>query len=149
MKKEKISYGELNQQNLKTVIALSRATQGIHKRTSALVARSGLTISQFAVLEALYHKGSMNINEIIQAVLSTSGNMTVVISNLEKQDLITKCIHPQDKRSSLIAITDQGRERIEEIFPKHLKDLQEVFEVLTGEEKTILAEILKKLSAKL
>ena len=106
-------------------------------------------MSQFTVLEALYHKGSMNINEIIKAVLSSSGNMTVVISNLEKLELITKCINPDDKRSSLITISEKGREIIEEIFPLHLKDLQEVFQTLSSEDKEMLLATLKKISTTL
>lgn len=149
MKQTKTTYGELNNQNLKVLIALSRTTQAIHKRTAGLVAKYGLTMSQFAVLEALYHKGSMNISEIIQSVLSTSGNMTVVISNLDKLELITKCTNPEDKRSSLISITEKGREIIEEIFPLHLKDLQVVFQALSNEEKELLTATLKKISTTL
>lgn len=149
MKKEKINYGELNNQNLKVLIALSRTTQSIHKRSAGLIAKFGLTMSQFAVMEALYHKGHMTINEIIQAVLSSSGNMTVVISNLEKLELITKCVNPEDKRSSLIAITQKGKEIIEEIFPLHLNDLQEVFQTLSQEEKEMLTVTLKKISTTL
>lgn len=149
MKQTKTTYGQLNNQNLKVLIALSRTTQAIHKRTSGLVAKFGLTMSQFAVLEALYHKGSMNISEIIQSVLSTSGNMTVVINNLDKLELITKCTNPEDKRSSLISITEKGREIIEEIFPLHLKDLQVVFQTLSNEEKELLTATLKKISTTL
>ena len=145
MKKNKISYGEKNDQNLKLLISLSRTTQAVHRRSAEIFMKGGLTTSQFAVLEALYHKGSMTINEIIESILSSPGNMTVVINNLEKEQLITRCVNPDDKRSSLITITDTGKEKIEEIFPDHLKDLEICFKVLSADEKEQIVNILKKL----
>lgn len=59
----------------------------------------GLTSSQFAVLEALYNKGDLKICEIIEKILTTSGNITVVIKNLEKEEFISKYPDPEDKRS--------------------------------------------------
>lgn len=145
MKYKKITYGNLNDSNLKVFIRLSRITQGIHKRAGILFSQKGLTTSQFSVLETLYHKGDLTINEIIENVLSTSGNITVVIKNLEKDCLVKRYGNPNDKRSSLISITQKGREKVEEIFPNHLKDLEESFENLSDEEKQVLGAILKKI----
>ncbi|NTW72978.1 MAG: MarR family transcriptional regulator [Eubacteriaceae bacterium] len=146
MKKKILSYGELNNQNLKVLIALSRATKGVHKRSAKIFNKGGLTTAQFSVLEALYHKGSMTINQIIESVLSTGGNMTVIINNLEKEALVTRCSNPEDRRSSLVEITEKGSEYIRKIFPEHLKDLAECFEALASEEKMLLIRLLKKIN---
>lgn len=142
--KNKISYGTQQDSILKTFIGLSRTTQGLHKRAGNIFKKGGLTSSQFAVLEALYHKGDLTIQEIIDSVLSTSGNMTVVIHNLEKEKLIKRHKNPMDKRSSLIAITDKGREIVSQIFPMHLQDLVESFDALTKEELDTMLSILRK-----
>jgi DNA-binding MarR family transcriptional regulator len=146
--KNKKHYGEENDLNLKVVIGLSRANQAIQKQSAVTFKEGGLTTAQFAVLEALYHKGTLTIQEIINSILSTGGNMTVVINNLEKEKLIERHVNPEDKRSSLIEITDKGKKIIEEIFPNHLQNLKEEFEVLTKEEKHALITILKKLSTR-
>lgn len=146
--KNKKYYGEENDLNLKVVIGLSRANQAIQKRSAVTFKEGGLTTAQFAVLEALYHKGTLTIQEIINSILSTGGNMTVVINNLEKEKLIERHINPEDKRSSLIEITDKGKRIIEEIFPNHLQGLKEEFQVLTKEEKQTLITILKKLGTR-
>lgn len=138
-------YGKEKQLDLKLLIGLSRATQKVHRRSAGIFKESGLTIAQFAVIEALYSKGDMTINEIIATVLSTSGNMTVVIKNLEKEQLLIRYINPKDKRSSLIGITEKGRSKVEEIFPSHLKDLEKCFSVYTEEEKEELVKLLRKL----
>jgi DNA-binding MarR family transcriptional regulator len=141
----KISYGDSNDLNLKVLVSMSRATQALHKRATNIFSEGGLTTSQFAVLETLYHKGDLIINEIIKKVLSTSGNITVVINNLEKQQLVERYTNPEDKRSCLISITEKGKKKVEEIFPKHLKDLEDNLEILSTEEKELLIELLKKI----
>lgn len=143
-----MSYGQLNNLNLKVLVRLSRTTAEIHKRSSNIFGKGGLTTSQFAVLEALYHKGDLTINEIIESILSTSGNMTVVINNLEKDGMVERHINPNDKRSSLISITEKGKIKIEEIFPIHLKDLEANLQALSDEEKQILIDLLKKIGTK-
>jgi DNA-binding MarR family transcriptional regulator len=146
MRKEKIFYDELSNLNLKTLIALTRTTQDVHKREHRTIKEGGLTVSQFAVLEILYHKGDLRISEIIEKALSTGGNMTVVIDNLVKDDLVRRCSAPNDRRVNLISITDKGRKLVSDIFPKHLENINEIFSVLTSEEKENLIGLLKKLS---
>ena len=146
MSKEKIYYGELSDLNLKSLIALSRTAQNVRKREQRTIKEGGLTVSQFAVLEILYHKGDLRVCEIIEKSLSTGGNMTVVIDNLAKEDLVRRCIDPKDRRVNLISITEKGRKIVSDIFPKHLENINEIFSVLTAEEKKNLISLLKKLS---
>lgn len=138
-------FTEIEKMDLKLLIALSRGTQGIHRRSATLFKEHGLTIAQFSVLEALYHKGDLTINEIIMSVLSTSGNMTVVISNLEKECFIERIVNEKDKRSCIIRITEKGRKSVENIFPSHVADLGECFSVYTNDEKQELLELLRRL----
>jgi MarR family transcriptional regulator, 2-MHQ and catechol-resistance regulon repressor len=145
MNDEKNTYGELEDLNLKALIALSRCTQNVHKREYKTIKEGGLTVSQFAVLEILYHKGDLRVSEIIDKILSTGGNMTVVIDNLVKDNLVKRCIDPKDRRVNLISITEKGKDLISGIFPKHLENINEIFSALTIEEKKNLISLLKKL----
>ncbi|BCZ46228.1 MarR family transcriptional regulator [Clostridium gelidum] len=130
--------------NLSTLIVLTRAEQKIHKIEYETIKAGGLTNSQFAVLEVLYSKGDLKICEIIEKILTTSGNVTVVIKNLEKDGLVSKNSDPEDKRSILISITDKGKKIMDEIFPKHVDNINSIFDILTIEEKLELKKILKK-----
>lgn len=141
-------YHQEDKLDLSILIALSRSTQMIQRRSATILKDSGLTITQFGVLEALYHKGDMTINEIIESLLSTSGNMTVVINNLEKEQLVNRYVNPKDRRSALISITEKGRSRVEAIFPPHLQDLKECFSVFSEDEKGQLLDLLKKLAVR-
>jgi len=142
----KKSYGEGNDLNLKTVIALSRTNNKMQKRSNTIFREASLTTMQFSVLEVLYHKGDLKIGEIIKKILATGGNMTVVINNLEKEKLIEKRPDPTDSRASVISITDKGKKIMEEIFPNHLQDLETFFSKISEDEKKNLIQILKKLN---
>ncbi|WP_297632336.1 MarR family transcriptional regulator [uncultured Clostridium sp.] len=132
--------------NLKALIALSRAEQKVHQKEYVTIKECGLTVSQFGVLEVLNHKGDLKICDIIEKVLGTSGNITVVIKNLEKDGLIKKYPDPEDKRAVLISITEKGKNIIDNMFPKHLENINNIFSVLTDEEKQDLIKIAKKLT---
>lgn len=146
MNSENETYGEQSDLNLKTLVILSRCMQSVHKREYKTIKEGGLTVSQFAVLEVLYHKGDLRISEIIDKILSTGGNMTVVIDNLVKENLVERRIDSSDRRVNLISITEKGRKLMSEIFPKHVENINEIFSVLTEEEKKSLTGLLKKLS---
>lgn len=133
-----------NELDLSTLIVFTRAEHTIHRIEYKTIKQSGLTIAQFAVLEALYNKGDLKICEIIERILTTSGNITVVIKNLEKDGLIKKKPDPNDKRSCIISLTEEGEKIIEDILPNHIENIKSIFEILTEEEKNTLKNILKK-----
>lgn len=129
---------------LSTLITFTRAEHTIHKKELQTIKESGLTTAQFGVLEVLYNKGDLKIFEIMEKILTTSGNITVVIKNLEKDGLVKKNSDPEDKRSTIISITDKGKKIIEDILPKHIENISDIFSVLTEEEQISLKNILKK-----
>ena len=69
---------------------------------------AGLTISQFGVLEALHHKGPLCQRDIAVKILKSTGNITLVIDNLEKQGLVTRERTSEDRRYLTIRLTGQG-----------------------------------------
>jgi len=131
--------------NGKLIIALGRAYYTAHRKSIDMFREYGLTLPQFTVLEVLYNKGELTVQQIIDKVLSSSGNMTVVIRNLEKMGLVYRRDNPEDKRSYLIGVTSKGSSLMGVVFAEHMSNLSEAFSKLTKEEKEIVVTILKKL----
>ena len=103
-----------------------------------------LTPTQFSVLETLYSKGDLRIQDLIESILATSGNMTVVIRNMVRDGWITRETDPEDRRAYLVSITDAGRKKIEEALPDHIKNIQRLMQVFNTGEQAELQELLKK-----
>ena len=130
---------------LSAFICLTRANESINPLIHAQLRSENLTGSQFGVLEALLHLGPLTQNEICRKVLKTSGNMTLVIDNLEKNGFVIRTRRSDDRRCNQIELTDKGRRLIERIFPKHAKRIRDVFSVLTDEEQEELTRLCRKL----
>ena len=146
MKKPSALYGSDNQRNLRLIVGLYRTYSRIHRNTQKLLTGYDLTVAQFGVLEALYHLGPMKIGDIIDRTLSTSGNMTVVIKNLEKEGYITRLTDPNDRRAYVVSLTTKGENRLTAIFPSHLHDLDASLANLTNDDKDRLIKLFKKLN---
>ena len=127
---------------------LVRATNVVTEKMHTHLREHRLSISQFGVLEALYHLGPLCQKDLGKKILKTSGNITLVIDNLEKRNLVTREKNPEDRRKLIIVLTPKGFELIEKIFPKHSKIATSVFSVLDTEEQMRLGELLKKLGLK-
>lgn len=143
--KKYINTNENTRRDGKLIIALGRAMTASHKESEVLFRQAGLTMAQFAVLEALHHKGDLTVGQLIDAVLSTSGNMTVVIRNLEKLGYVCRKPNPTDKRSFIIHLTDSGNALIDSLYHQHMALVEKSLSVISAEEKETVIKILKKL----
>lgn len=130
---------------LDTYIKLTRATDTINARLSMASSMQELTISQFGVLEALYHLGPQAQNILGEKILKSNSNMTTVIDNLEKRRLVHRERAKDDRRKIIVHLTDVGLNLIKDIFPKHVRAIEQQFSVLSAEEKQLLCDLLRKL----
>ena len=128
--------------------AIKKANNQLFKQENDIVRNYGLTASQYGVLECLYMKGDMCINELIKRLISTSGTMTVIVRNLEKMEYVSRVNDCNDKRVFKICLTEKGRDMVELILPMRKKQVEEFADVLTSEEKKELLNIFYKLKNK-
>ncbi len=126
-------------------IKLMRASESVMARTGKLINESGLSTSQFGVLESLYHLGPMCQNELAKKLLKSGGNITMVIDNLEKRGWVERKREQKDRRFITVHLSDEGRKNIAEIFPKQAKIITEEMNVLTEREQESLNRLCKKL----
>jgi MarR family 2-MHQ and catechol resistance regulon transcriptional repressor len=131
--------------SLDTYIKLTRATDTINARLTMASSMQELTISQFGVLEALYHLGPQAQNILGEKILKSNSNMTTVIDNLEKRQLVHRERAKDDRRKIIVHLTDAGLNLIKDIFPKHVRAIEQQFSVLSTEEKQLLCDLLRKL----
>ena len=133
---------------LKTYVKLMRAAESVTARVHRHLSSTGLTISRFAVLEALYHLGPMSQREIGAKILRSSGNITMVIDNLEKAGLVKRERGQADRRFFIVHLTDKGDNLINKIFPSHAAIIAKDLSVLTAAEQDTLGRLCKKLGRK-
>jgi len=130
---------------LSTYVKLMRAAESVTARTHRHLSSTGLTVSQFAVLEALYQLGPLSQREIGQKILRSSGNITMVIDNLEKNGWVRRERNEVDRRFFIVHLTDNGYNLINKIFPPHAAVIAKDLGVLTAAEQDALGQLCKKL----
>jgi len=143
--KNLISYGKRSDKAMQTWIQLFRLFNKIRAKESFYINSFDVTMNQFQVLEVLYHRGDLSVGAITKLTMGTPGNVTVVVKNLKRDGLISSVSDSKDKRSSILSITQSGKEIIEKLFPNHAQNLEKCFEVLDDEEMETLFTLLRKL----
>jgi MarR family 2-MHQ and catechol resistance regulon transcriptional repressor len=129
--------------DLKTIVSLFRATDSFSKAIQKDVKRYGLNVTEFGILEALYHKGKMSIKLLLEKVLITNSTMSYVIDQLIKKSYIIKVKSDVDGRSYLIDLTDDGRLLMKKAFKQHKKNMRSIIDVLSHEDEMKLKDLLK------
>jgi len=130
---------------LSTYLKLTRASESLWNRLAPGLQRHDLTPSQFGVLEALYHLGSMHQRDLCERILKSSGNMTLVIDNLEKRGLARRERSVEDRRFIQVHLTEEGTRLIRRVFPAHADAITRQLAVLTQEEQRALGNLCRKL----
>jgi MarR family transcriptional regulator, 2-MHQ and catechol-resistance regulon repressor len=131
--------------SLKLWVVLSRAFNAVAAHVQADIARHGLTVSEFAILEALYHKGPLLLGELQRKVLVSSGGTTYLVDRLAAQGLVERRDCEHDRRARYAALTAEGEKRIAAIFPAHAEAVRHAMQGLTLDEQRHAVDLLRAL----
>lgn len=129
---------------LNVYVKLMRATNIATNRIHRHLAQDNLTLSQFAVLEALYHLGPMSQSQLGEKILKSNANLTTVVDTLEKKKLVVRKRSEIDRRKVTVHLTESGEALIAKVFPRHAEIVTEELGFLNDTDKEQLTELLKR-----
>ncbi|MEO8880051.1 MAG: MarR family transcriptional regulator [Gemmatimonadaceae bacterium] len=130
---------------LKLWVVLSRAHQSVGELAKLDVGRGELSLTEFAVLEVLYHQGDLAAGEVSERVLLQSGSLTYVIDKLAERGLIERLSCDTDGRRRYLHLTAAGKAIMKRIWPGHAAVIQLATSGLTAAEQRTATRLLKKL----
>ena len=108
------------------------------------IEETGISDTDFRVLEALLHKGPLPVNTIGPKVHLTPGSISVAVDRLLEKGLVSRAESPDDRRVRIVALTKSGKDLIVPIFRKHSVEIGKVFADASPKELQILESVLKK-----
>lgn len=130
-------------------LVLFKAARAVQAYGEKSIADLEICGTDFAVLEALLHKGPLPVNEIGKKVLLTSGSITVAVDRLEQKGLVERRAHGTDRRARIVHLTKEGRKMITDTYTQHAADLERLMSAsLTAKERATLIRLLKKVGYK-
>ena len=130
---------------LKLWVVLSRAQSSVQAHLHESVSRHDLTLTEFAILEVLYHKGPLLLGEVQRRILVSSGGVTYLVDRLTQKGLVERQECPQDRRARYAALTDAGEALIERVFPEHAACIERAMSGLSLEEQQEATALLRTL----
>jgi MarR family transcriptional regulator, 2-MHQ and catechol-resistance regulon repressor len=130
---------------LKLWVVLARAYAAVSERAARDVARHDLTLAEFAVIEALYHKGPLLLGEVQKKILVSSGGVTYLVDRLEQRGFVERQLCAEDRRARYAALTESGKAFMDQIFPEHADCIAEVANALSPDEQIELTRMLRNL----
>src|SRR5215467_3348285 len=129
---------------LQLFVVLTRCFNSVSEHARRDIARHRLSVSEFGTLELLYHKGPQPLGEIAARILLTTGSVTYVMDQLEKQGLAKRTVCPTDRRVCYAELTPAGQALMESIFPQHAECIRQAVSELTAAEQEAAIQLLKK-----
>lgn len=130
---------------LKLYVVLSRAQRAIGERAQADLEQHGISITEFAIMEALFNKGPLLLGEVQRKILVSSGGITFLVDKLAQRGFVERQACPNDRRARYAALTKKGTALMKEIFPEHAANICEAMAGLSQAEQKEATALLKRL----
>jgi MarR family 2-MHQ and catechol resistance regulon transcriptional repressor len=128
---------------------LNRTSEAVGTMSRKVLAPFGLNCNEYAILEILYEENGQSIYQIGEEVMVASSTMTYLVDKLEKNNYIRREASPEDRRSFIVRLTEDGKELVEEILPEHEAKMTEIFSCFTEEETENIMHLLGKVQKNL
>ena len=127
---------------------ISRLARELEQRLEPVYREQGLEPGWYDVLATLRRIGPpyrLRPTEFSNTLMLTSSGTTKRLDRLEQAGLITRAPDPDDRRGTLITLTDAGRELVDRASDAHLENERRLVSALTAAERRELADLLRKL----
>ena len=104
-----------------------RLFRGLAEASSEQLSSLGINAADRAVLEFLYPEQALSVPEIAARYQVSRQHVQVTVNNLLQLNLVASEQNPRHKRSSLITLTQYGRELFDEIAQRDIATLTQLF----------------------
>jgi MarR family 2-MHQ and catechol resistance regulon transcriptional repressor len=127
-------------------LVLWKALRAVEVYAQNSISQMEMCGSDFAILEALLHKGPLPINEIGKKILLTSGSITTAVDRLEDKGLVERRAHGTDRRAKVVHLTKDGKKLITRVYTDHAVDMEQLVAAsLSKKERETLIKLCKQI----
>jgi DNA-binding MarR family transcriptional regulator len=127
---------------------LGRVRTLLQSRMAEVFAGHDLTPADFLVVVNLRRAGApyqMPQARLMDALGLTSGTVSLRLDRLVKRGVVIREPDPNDRRGSVIRLSEDGLRLFDVLAPEHLANEELMLSALTEQDRTTLAELLRHL----
>lgn len=110
---------------------------------------SGVTPARVRLLAVLKDAPAMTMTALSQALHVSPRNITTLVDGLEIESLVRRVRHPEDRRATIIELTDAGRELCSRLWGDHIDGASQLFSAVSVAEQHDLLRMIRTLSESL
>ena len=117
----------------------------------AYMAEFGLSDGKMGILLQLCHvpERFLTPSALADNLGITRGTVTGLLDGLERDGLVERVAHPEDRRMLMIRLTDKGFDLLERMLPAHFRRIDGIMGSLTMDEKEQMISLLEKMHSAL
>jgi len=141
------NLSEMLDDRTRLFIHLMFTANDVRSKITTVLGPFGLTLSQFGVLDTIYHLGPRRQKDLGATIFKTEGNITKVVDNLEKKRLVQRIQDKNDRRSYQINLTPEGRKLVSQAVPEVTGAVETQMSRLNARERKTMIELCLKLGA--
>jgi DNA-binding MarR family transcriptional regulator len=130
---------------VRTWLHLNHIRYKVGRRLSGHLERYDLTPAQFGVLAQLQAGGGISQQALADWLFVTKGNIVGLLNRLEKRGLVQRRPDPQDSRTHIVSLTEQGAALAARVVPEHEELVATCMELISPEEQHTLHQLLHAL----
>jgi DNA-binding MarR family transcriptional regulator len=143
---------ELDTSALRLSARIIRLERFLARRIQSDLDAVGLNDGEVNVLAALRRAGppyQLTPTELYRGLLLSSGAMTNRLDRLEEAGLVQRSPDDDDRRRTRVALTERGRQTIDEAMDAHIRGLDGLLGFLSDEDRDALESLLRRVLAHL
>lgn len=126
--------------------SLARKALADSRQRSAAAALLRLTETDVLALQHLAWAGALTPGRLSEQLRLTSGGTTALLQRLERGGYVTREPHPEDRRSTVLRLSEEGRRRAEELYAPLVGALDSAAAEFGEAERQIVARFLARIA---
>jgi DNA-binding MarR family transcriptional regulator len=143
---ERLGHLPLDFRAMGAVSNLFRASAAVRRHMeSKVLAADRLSWTSFVALWVLWVWGEMESRDLAAAVGVSRPTSTGVVTTLERRRFVRRRRNPADGRMVRVSLTEVGRAKIEELFPRFNAEEVALTAHLSAEEQQAMAALLRSM----
>lgn len=140
---------DTEQQKLRLVDSFWQFGPAFQRWAESQTGHDGLSAQRLRILVLLQEHGAMIMRELTDLLGVSPTNVTALIDSLEKDSLVKRGPHPEDRRATIITLTPRAEQMLTQSCSAYRERVAQLFNTLEPAECAQLLELMSKLSLQL
>ena len=136
-----------SKRRLRLWLRLYAATSVIEREMRRFLrTRFGATLPRFDLMAALERAPEgLTMGELSRRLMVSGGNVTSIVDGLERDGLVRRRSPASDRRTSYVALTEEGRAAFAKMAREHERWIDQLLEDVADEDVEALTDLLAEL----